>query len=120
MVLRHAYAANARRHQRDLLLTPPCVLAVLFFLWAHDIGVTMLVLFLAWVIVLAFELSTRYGDHLQSLRPNRFDPAAAPPPRNADIAARLSQISAYAGGNTTVYSGYSPFVGYGALSTHGP
>ncbi|MGV9932607.1 zinc ribbon domain-containing protein [Streptomyces olivaceoviridis] len=114
VVLRHAYAANARRHQRDLLLTPLCVLAVLFFLWAHDAGVTTLVLFLAWITVLAFELSTRYGDHLQSLRPNRFDPAAAPPPRNADIAARLGQISAYAGGNTTVYSGYSPFVGYGA------
>ncbi|MCC5480434.1 zinc ribbon domain-containing protein [Streptomyces barringtoniae] len=113
VVLRHAYLANARRHQRDLLLAPLLVLLLLFVLWAHDSGVALLVLFLAWLTVLAFEVSTRYGGHLQSLRPNQFDPAAAPPPRNGDIATRLSQISAYADGNTTVYSGYSPFVGYG-------
>src|SRR5204862_6169229 len=57
---------------------------------------------------------TKYGRHLQSLRPDRFDPADAPPPLNGDIATRLRQIGDYADGNVTTYSGYTPFIGYGS------
>lgn len=114
VVLRHAYLANARRHSRDLVLTVLFLLAFVFTFVVGDSGITLLVLLLSWVTVLSFELSTKYGRHLQSLRPDRFDPAAAPPPLNEDIAARLRQIDDYAGGNTTTYSGYSPFIGYGS------
>lgn len=114
VVLRHAYLANARRHGRDLVLTVLLLLAFVFTFWVGDGGITLLALFLSWVTVLSFELSTKYGRHLQSLRPDRFDPAAAPPPLNGDIATRLRQIGEYADGNVTTYSGYSPFIGYGA------
>ncbi|WP_433854740.1 zinc ribbon domain-containing protein [Streptomyces kronopolitis] len=113
VALRHAYLANTRRHGRDLVLTVLLLLALVFTLWVGDGGLTLLVLFLAWVTLFSFELSTRYGRHLQSLRPDRFDPADAPAPLNDDIATRLRQIGAYAGGNVTTYSGYSPFIGYG-------
>ncbi|MGW3009088.1 zinc ribbon domain-containing protein [Streptomyces sp. NPDC001219] len=114
VVLRHAYLANTRRHGRDLVLTVLFLLAFVFTFWVGDGLITLLVLFLAWVTVFSFELSTKYGRHLQSLRPNRFDPADAPPPLNNAIATRLRQIGAYADGNVTTYSGYSPFFGYGA------
>ncbi|GGU73036.1 hypothetical protein GCM10010211_43610 [Streptomyces albospinus] len=113
VVLQHAYRANARRHSRDLLLAALFVLAFVFTFWAGRPDATLLMLLFAWVTVFSFELSTKYGRHLQSLRPDRFDPAAAPPPLNPEIAARLRQIDLYAGGNVTAYSGYSPFIGYG-------
>ncbi|MFB7503476.1 zinc ribbon domain-containing protein [Streptomyces broussonetiae] len=113
VVLHHAYLANARRHVRDLVLALLLALTLLFYAGVQNTGITLLVLLLAWVTVLSFEFSTRYGRHLQSLRPNRFDPAAAPSPPNRGIAARLLQVGAYAGGNVTTYSGYSPFIGYG-------
>ncbi|USA00788.1 zinc ribbon domain-containing protein [Streptomyces lydicamycinicus] len=113
VVLRHAYLANARRHSRDLVLAVLFLLAFFFSFVAAEAGITLLVLFLSWVTVFSFELSTKYGRHLQSLRPDRFDPAAAPPPLNNDIALRLRQIGDYADGNVTTYSGYSPFIGYG-------
>ncbi|MFI0712325.1 zinc ribbon domain-containing protein [Streptomyces inhibens] len=114
VVLRHAYLANARRHGRDLVLTVLLLLSFVFSFWVGDYSITLLVLFVSWMTVLSFELSTTYGRHLQSLRPERFDPAAAPPPLNGDIAARLRQIGDYADGNVTAYSGYSPFIGYGS------
>lgn len=113
VALRHAYLANARRHGRDLVLTVLFLLFFVFFFWVGNAALTLLVLIASWVTLFSFELSTKYGRHLQSLRPDRFDPAAAPPPLNDDIAARLRQIGSYAGGNVTTYSGYSPFIGYG-------
>ncbi|MGP8304347.1 zinc ribbon domain-containing protein [Streptomyces inhibens] len=113
VVLRHAYQANARRHGRDLLLTTLFLLAYVFTFWVGSSSATLLMLFFAWVTVFSFELSTKYGRHLQSLRPDQFDPAAAPPPLNPQIAAGLQQIDRYANGNVTTYSGYSPFIGYG-------
>ncbi|WP_043269077.1 hypothetical protein [Streptomyces sp. CT34] len=113
VVLRHAYRANARRHSRDLLLAALLVLAVVFTFWADSPDATLLTLLFAWVTVFSFEVSTKYGRHLQSLRPGRFDPAAAPPPFTPEIAAGLRQIGDYARGNVTAYSGYSPFIGYG-------
>ncbi|MFE1172514.1 zinc ribbon domain-containing protein [Streptomyces sp. NPDC058773] len=114
VVLRHAYLANARRHGRDLVLTVLLLLALVFTFWVGDGVITLLVLLLSWVTVFSFELSTKYGRHLQSLRPDRFNPADAPPPLNNAIAGRLRQIGAYADGNVTTYSGYSPFIGYGS------
>ncbi|MFF4694506.1 zinc ribbon domain-containing protein [Streptomyces chattanoogensis] len=113
VVLRHAYLANARRHSRDLLLAVLFLFAYVFTFWGGRADVALLMLLGAWVTVFSFELSTKYGRHLQSLRPDQFDPAAAPPPLNPEIAAGLHQIGQYANGNVTTYSGYSPFIGYG-------
>ncbi|MFI1199919.1 zinc ribbon domain-containing protein [Streptomyces sp. NPDC020883] len=112
VVLRHAYLAKARRHGRDLVLAVLFLLGFVFLFWGGPLPV-LLTFLLSWVTVLSFELSTFYGRYLQNLRPDRFDPKNAPRPLNGSVATRLGQIAAYAGGNVTTYSGYSPFIGYG-------
>lgn len=114
VVLRHAYFANARRHSRDLLLALLLLFLLVFHLWVGMPGIALAMFFLAWVTVFSFELSTKYGAPMQSLRPDRFDPAAAPEPISLGVAVRLREIGEYAEGNVTTYSGYSPFAGYGS------
>ncbi|MFZ3596615.1 zinc ribbon domain-containing protein [Streptomyces sp. BH104] len=114
VVLRFAYAANARRHARDLLLAALCLALVVMLLTGSFLNVVfLLLLLLAWLTTLGFTLSTLYGERLQRLRPDRFDPAAAPEAPNEDAARRLAEISGYADGNVSAYSGFSPFTGYG-------
>ncbi|MEB8340060.1 zinc ribbon domain-containing protein [Streptomyces endophyticus] len=114
VVLRYAYEANARRHARDLLLAVEC-LALIGMLLTGNVANAffLLLLFLAWLTVLVFTLSTTYGERLQRLRPDRFDPGKAPAPPNDDAARRLREIKGYADGNVTAYSGFSPFAAYG-------
>lgn len=113
VVLRHAYEANARRHARDLLLAVEFLVLLIGMMVLASMTTVLLMFLLAWLTVLGFALSTHYGERLQRLRPDRFDPAQAPPPPNESAARRLRQIEEYARGNLTVYSGFSPFTGYG-------
>jgi hypothetical protein len=125
VVLRHAYAADARRHRRDLILAPLLVflVAVLLVLLAapvvgHPSPVMPLVslislLLLAWATVFTYEASTLFGDRLRSLRAENFDPATAPSVADEDAARRIREVGEYAAGNLRVYSGYWPFTGYG-------
>ncbi|GGW39802.1 membrane protein [Streptomyces lucensis JCM 4490] len=112
VVLRYAYEANARRHARDLLLAAEFLVMAVALLMGSFLAVWLMFL-AAWATTLLFALSTQYGERLQRLRPDRFDPAGAPPPPNEAVAQRLRQIDGYAHGNLTVYSGFSPFTGYG-------
>ncbi|MFF4101994.1 zinc ribbon domain-containing protein [Streptomyces sp. NPDC001903] len=114
VVLRHAYLANARRHSRDILLAFLLLFILIFHLWVAMPLIALSLLLLAWVTVFSFELSTKYGRSMQSLRPDSFDPAAAPEPISGSVARRLREIGEYAEGNVTTYSGYSPFAGYGS------
>lgn len=114
VVLRHAYYAVVRRHHRDLLLAVLLVLFVVFVVAGAPGLLVWLLLIAAWAVVFGFEMSTRYGRHLQSLRPGEFDLRNAPPAPNEAAEERIRAVAAYADGNTTVYSGYSPFVGHGA------
>ncbi|MFF1279610.1 zinc ribbon domain-containing protein [Streptomyces sp. NPDC058299] len=113
VVLRYAYEANARRHARDLLLAAELSILAIGLLVLRSGTAVLLMLLFAWLTTLVFALSTQYGERLQRLRPDRFDPAQAPPPPNESATRRLRQIDEYAHGNLTVYSGYSPFTGYG-------
>jgi hypothetical protein len=113
VVLRHAYAALIRRHRRDLLLSVLLLLALIFLIGVRSLPLVALTLFAAWVTVLVFHYTTYFGQHLQQLRPESFDPAAAPKPPTREIGTRIAEIGSYATGNVTVYSGYGPFVGYG-------
>ncbi|WP_236653167.1 zinc ribbon domain-containing protein [Streptacidiphilus melanogenes] len=113
LVLRHAYYAMVRRHSRDLLLAVLLVLLLVFLFAGAPSLLVLLVLVMAWAVVFGFEMSTRYGRHLQSLRPGEFDLRNAPPAPNPAAEERIRALSGYADGNTTVYSGYSPFVGHG-------
>ncbi|MGW2996944.1 zinc ribbon domain-containing protein, partial [Streptomyces sp. NPDC001193] len=60
-MLRHAYRANARRHGRDILLAFLLLFLLVFQLWVGMPWIALLTLFLAWVTVFSFELSTKYG-----------------------------------------------------------
>jgi hypothetical protein len=113
VVLRHAHGAITRRRHLDLLMVVLLLLVIIIPLVTQSFGLILLPLFLAWVTVLVFDYSTRFGRHLQSLRPGHFDDAAAPAAPNRKMAERLKHIRSYATGNVTVYSGYSPFLGYG-------
>ncbi|MFF5854359.1 zinc ribbon domain-containing protein [Streptomyces sp. NPDC012751] len=113
VVLRHAYEANARRHARDLVLAVEFLVLVIGLLVLGSGLTVLLMLLLGWLTTLVFALSTQYGERLQRLRPDRFDPEQAPPPPNESVARRLRQIDEYAHGNLSVYSGFSPFTGYG-------
>lgn len=112
VVLRHAYAANARRHARDLVLA---VLLLLIIILGIAVGAVLVLLLLlaSWATVFGYELSTRYGATLRKLRDQEFDPAAAPAAPGGDIERRIREVGEYAKGNVRVYSGYSPFTGYG-------
>ncbi|WP_370119107.1 zinc ribbon domain-containing protein [Streptacidiphilus sp. MAP12-33] len=116
VVLRHAYYAVIRRHQRDVLLAVEAVLLLVFLFAGAPAGLELVVLLGSWVTVFGFEMSTRYGRHLQSLRPQRFRPERAPVIPNPAVEERIAGVARYTGGNTTVYSGYSPFMGHGEQS----
>ncbi|MGW1605309.1 zinc ribbon domain-containing protein, partial [Streptomyces eurythermus] len=92
VVLRYAYEANARRHARDLLLAVEFLVLLLGLLVIHSGLAVILMLLFGWLTTLVFALSTQYGERLQRLRPDRFDPAQAPPPPNESAARRLRQI----------------------------
>lgn len=112
VVLRYAYEANARRHARDLVLAVEFLMLFAGLLFGS--GLTILLMFLlAWLTTLVFACTTHYGERLQRLRPDRFDPARAPSAPNSSVERRLHRIDEYAHGNLTVYSGFSPFTGYG-------
>lgn len=112
VVLRHAYHANARRHARDLTLLI-LLMALIVLGFAIGFVVFLLILVASWAVVLGFELSTRYGATLSALRDETFDPRAAPAAPTDDAARRIREVGEYAVGNVRVYSGYSPFTGYG-------
>lgn len=77
VVLRYAYEANARRHARDLVLAVEFLMLFAGLLFGS--GLTILLMFLlAWLTTLVFACTTHYGERLQRLRPDRFDPARAP------------------------------------------
>jgi len=112
VVLRYAYEANARRHARDLVLAAEFLVLCVGLLLGS--GLTLFLMFLlGWLTTLVFAFTTHYGERLQRLRPDRFDPARAPAAPNVSVERRLRRIDEYAHGNLTVYSGFSPFTGYG-------
>lgn len=113
-VLKHALAGNARRTSRDVAL----FVALALLIWIILLGQPGLAIFL-WLVfsvgVVWFE--TLYTDHVViATRLNRsaFRPDDAPSP-GSYWAAALAEVAAQKAGNVTVYSGYSPFVGYGAV-----
>jgi hypothetical protein len=113
VVLRHAHAASGRRLGRDSCLALFLVLGVFFFFKSGTAPFALVPLIAAWLLLLGFDLDTRYGPRMRALREADFSPEKAPEASNEDAAKRISQAGEYADGNITVYSGYSPFVGFG-------
>lgn len=116
-VLKYALAANRRRIIRDTLL--------LIYLFIMIITIVVgfitipLFLFISWMTILS-ELYIRfYGQASQPLRPGKFHDAA-PPSAGSDSyrGQQLARVDrAHSTGNATFYSAFSPFVGYGQITS---
>lgn len=116
-VLRYALAANRRRLIRDILLLIYLALMICTFFLAF---ITVpLFLFISWMTILSERYIRFYGQPSQPLRPGKFGSAQPPSPgRNSYAARQLARIEeASTSGNATFYSGFSPFIGYGTITS---
>jgi hypothetical protein len=112
-VLRHVAAARTRHLARDSCL----VFAVLIFLVGLFVPSGLLLalsLIGAWVAVFIEAYAARWGERARTLRSDEFDADAAPEPAQPLLRDQIELAEKYTGGNVTAYSGYEPFMGYGA------
>ena len=113
-VFRHAIAANNRRRLRDATLFVLLVLAIVLLLWGRGLLPVLFCYLLALVVVVGEQLHTRHEVLAGTLSRGRFQPTEAPDPPS-HLRPALRRVASHGTGNVTVYSGYSPFVGYGAV-----
>lgn len=116
-VLKYALAENRRRIIRDTLL--------LIYLFIMIVTIVVgfitipLFLFISWMTILSERYIRFYGQSSQPLRPGQFHTAAPPSPRsNSYRAEQLARVDrSHSTGNTTIYSAFSPFVGFGLITS---
>lgn len=116
-VLRYALAANRRRVIRDVfLLIYLGIMIVTIFVGFITVP---LFLFIGWMTILSERHIRFYGRSSRPLRPGEFGTAEPPSPaRNSHAARQLARVEeADRAGNVTVYSAFSPFVGYGKVTS---
>jgi hypothetical protein len=116
-VLKYALAENRRRIIRDTLL--------LIYLFLMIITIPLgfitipLFLFISWMTILSERYIRFYGQSSQPLRPGQFHGAAPPSPGSDSY--RTQQLArverAHSAGNATFYTAFSPFVGYGLITS---
>ena len=121
-VLRYALAARRRLVIRDALLLGALALMVattLFTFGALAVVTIPLFLFVGWMTILAELYNRFYGLSTKPLRSSEFARTAPPsPPANSYAARQLDRVEeADRAGNVTVYSAFSPFVGYGKVTS---
>jgi hypothetical protein len=116
-VLKYALAANRRRVIRDvLLLIYLCLMLLTIIVGFITIPIF---LFIGWMTILSERYIRFYGQSSRPLRPGEFDTAEPrSPARNSYAARQLARVEeADRTGNVTVYSAFSPFVGYGKVTS---
>lgn len=116
-VLRYALAAKRRRVIRDALL-----LVYLFLMFATIFFFYFTVpffLFIGWMTILLERYNRFFGESSKPLRSGEFGRAAPPSPSaNSHAARQLARVEeSDRSGNVTVYSAFSPFVGYGKVTS---
>lgn len=117
MVLKYALMANRRRIIRDVLLLIYLCLMLATVLIAY---ITVpLFLFISWITVLSERYTRFYGQSSRPLRPGQFATAEPrSPSRNSHAARELARVAeSDRTGNVTIYSAFSPFVGYGNITS---
>jgi hypothetical protein len=118
-VIKYALVAHRRRLARDgFLLADLCALVITTFALRSPI-VFLLLLVIAWLAVVIERYNSRYGAVIRGLHKEAFDPHKVPSPSPNSFADRqLRRVAAASTtGNTTLYSGFPPFVGYGRIRT---
>jgi hypothetical protein len=113
VVASHCLAACRQKQIRDYLLSADLVLTVILLLATRSVVVFALGFVLAWGVVFWDRWSSTYRVVLQQLNRRVFDPGAAPAAPSARLATRLEELARLQRGNLFVYSGFSPFSGWG-------
>jgi len=116
-VLRYALAANRRRVIRDVLLV--IYLGIMILTIIVGFITIPLFLFIGWMTILSERHARFFGQSSKPLRSGEFSTAEPPsPPGNSYAARQLARVEeADRAGNVTVYSSFSPFVGYGKVTS---
>ncbi|HEY9475876.1 MAG TPA: hypothetical protein VIS06_18740 [Mycobacteriales bacterium] len=113
-VFKHAISASSRRRTRDALLFVLFALAIVLLVFVQSLLSVLVCYLLAVVLVVGEQLHTRHEVLAGTLSRDTFRPAEAPDPP-AQLLPALRRVASHGTGNVTVYSGYSPFVGYGVV-----
>jgi hypothetical protein len=116
-VLKYALAANRRRVIRDVLLF--IYLCIMILTIVVGFITVPVFLFISWMTILSERHIRFYGQSSRPLRPGEFGTAQPRSPgKNSYAARQLTRVEeADRAGNVTVYSAFSPFVGYGTITS---
>jgi hypothetical protein len=116
-VLKYALAAHRRRVIRDGILLADLCLLIVTILFLRSVPLFFLLLVVAWVTVFVERFTSLYGSVIRGLQPGNFDPDKGySPPRDSYAGRQLRRIAETGTtGNVTLYSGFSPFRGYGTV-----
>jgi hypothetical protein len=111
-VARHCLAALRRKTTRDVLLCLDAVLALVALFALQSFWWLLLTFLLAWAVVFWDMWRSTYHV-VKRLSAHVFSPDDAPAPLDPRMTRRIEELAGAQHGNTTVYSGFLPFVGAG-------
>jgi hypothetical protein len=112
-VARHCLAALRQKTTRDVLLFLDAVFAVVALFGLRSFGLLLLSFLIAWAVVFWDMWMSTYYEVVKRLNAQAFSPRDAPVPLDSRMTKRIEELAASQQGNTTVYSGFLPFVGAG-------
>jgi hypothetical protein len=112
-VARHCLAALRQKTTRDALLCLDAVFAVVALFGLRSVALLLLSFLIAWAVVFWDMWMSTYYEVVKRLNARAFSPQDAPVPLDSRMSRRIEELAASQKGNTTVYSGFLPFVGAG-------
>lgn len=112
-VAKHCLAALRQKTTRDVLLCLDGVFALIAFFILRSFGLLILSFLLAWAIVFWDMWMSTFSVVVKRLNASVFSPQDAPPPLDPRMERRIEELAEAQHGNTTIYSGFLPFVGAG-------
>jgi hypothetical protein len=112
-VARHCLAALRQKTTRDVLLCLDAGFAFVALFVLRSFGLLLLSFLIAWAVVFWDMWISTYYEVIKRLNAGAFSPQDAPAPLDSRMTRRIEELVASQQGNTTVYSGFLPFVGAG-------
>jgi hypothetical protein len=112
-VARYCLAARRQKTVRDALLCLDLLFAVVALFFLQSSNLLVLSGLLAWAVVFWDMWRSTYHVVVRRLNARAFSPENAPAPLDPRMTTRIEELAAGQHGNTTIYSGFLPFVGAG-------
>jgi hypothetical protein len=110
-VAKHCLAARRRKTTRDVLLFLDLIFAVVAL--SRSFLLLIIAVLVAWAIVLVDVWRSTFSTVVKKLSAYTFSPQDAPAVLDPTMTKRIEELAARRNGNTTIYSGFLPFVGAG-------